>query len=66
VGHFLRGAMTGLGVGLLIGWSMGMSGIIPGRGWPLWAVTAVGIALIFLGGMRAGPRPRRGNLGPPG
>jgi len=47
--RFLLGAINGLGVGSLLGWSLGVSGIIPGEGWPLWAVTVLGIALIGVG-----------------
>ena len=47
--QFISGAMYGLGVGLLIGWSVGVSGIVPGQGWTLWAVSLSGIALIGLG-----------------
>lgn len=44
-------AAAGIGAGLLIGWSLGVSGIIPGQGTPLWIMTAVGIVLMLVGGL---------------
>ena len=57
VRQFLWGAVSGTGVGLLFGWSLGKSELIPNEGWPLWAVTLVGMALIFAGGIGNRPRP---------
>ena len=55
--QFLCGALSGAGVGLLFGWSLGASEAIPNQGWPTWAVTAVGIALVFAGSIAYRPRP---------
>jgi hypothetical protein len=44
-------ATAGIGAGLLIGWSLGVSGIAPGQGTPMWIITAVGIVLMLVGGL---------------
>jgi hypothetical protein len=46
--------IAGSGAGLLVGWSLGVSGLIPGEGTSLWIMTALGIVLLMvrLTGMR--------------
>jgi hypothetical protein len=61
---FWSGALVGLGVGWLVGWSLGVSGLVPGHGWPLWAATVGGIVLIGWGTASRQPR-RRPGLGTP-
>jgi hypothetical protein len=47
--QFWSGVLVGLGVGWLVGWSLGVSGLVPDHGWPLWAATVGGILLIGCG-----------------
>src|SRR5262245_57428480 len=59
---FWSGTLVGLGVGWLVGWSLGASRLVPAQGWPLWVGTVGGIVLIALGtaGRRPHPNPESG------
>lgn len=52
----INAAIAGVGAGLLIGWSLGVSGLMPGQGTSLWIMTAAGIVLLIVGavGIRRG------------
>jgi len=45
----MSGLVAGIGVGLLCGWSLGVSRLVPNAGTPMWVLVAAGIVLIIIG-----------------
>ena len=39
--------VSGIGVGLLVGWGLAAFGMVPSGGWPQWMLVAAGLALML-------------------